>query len=114
VAGVCGGLGRYLGVDPVLLRVAFVILTVAGGSGLLIYVLAWILIPEERSGDALGPVPSPRAMGSASGQVVLGTVLIAIGTILLVNRFVPWFDKVVGPAVLILLGLGVLLWTTRR
>ncbi|HZD79229.1 MAG TPA: PspC domain-containing protein, partial [Actinomycetota bacterium] len=36
IAGVCGGIGWYLGVDPVLIRIAFVVLTVAGGSGVLL------------------------------------------------------------------------------
>ena len=112
IGGVCGGLGRYLGVDPILLRVAFVVLTIAGGSGVLIYIVAWILIPEERKGEDLGA--APHGMGGATGQVALGTVLIAVGTILLINRYVSWFDKVAGPAVLILLGAGLLIWTSRR
>jgi phage shock protein PspC (stress-responsive transcriptional regulator) len=37
IAGVCGGIGWYLGVDPVLIRIAFVVLTVAGGSGVLLF-----------------------------------------------------------------------------
>lgn len=41
IGGVCGGLGRYLGVDPVLLRIAMVILAIAGGGGILIYLVAW-------------------------------------------------------------------------
>jgi phage shock protein C len=40
IAGVCGGLGRYLEVDPVLLRIALVILTVSGGLGVLLYLVA--------------------------------------------------------------------------
>jgi phage shock protein C len=41
LAGVCGGLGRYLGVDPILLRVAVVVLTLANGIGVIAYVIAW-------------------------------------------------------------------------
>ena len=47
VAGVAGGLGRHLDVDPVILRVAFVVLTFFGGVGLLLYVALWLLLPEE-------------------------------------------------------------------
>jgi len=47
LGGVCGGLGNYLNVDPVLIRVLWVILFFAGGMGLLAYILAWIIIPEE-------------------------------------------------------------------
>ena len=54
IGGVCGGLGRYLGVDPVLMRIAFVILAFAGGGGILVYLVAWVLIPVERPGEDLG------------------------------------------------------------
>jgi len=45
IGGVCGGLGSYLAIDPILIRLFFVLLTLAGGSGVLIYLLLWILIP---------------------------------------------------------------------
>ena len=48
IAGVCGGLGEYFDVDPVLIRLLWVIFTFAFGSGLLIYIIACILIPNER------------------------------------------------------------------
>jgi phage shock protein C len=51
VAGVCGGLGQYLGIDPVLVRIFFVLLTIGGGSGVLVYLLLWILIPEGDQGQ---------------------------------------------------------------
>lgn len=47
VAGVAGGLGRHLDIDPVILRVAFVVLTFFGGVGLLLYVALWLLLPED-------------------------------------------------------------------
>ena len=46
-AGVCGGLGNYFGVDPTLVRVIFVILSLTFGSGLLIYLVLWLIIPNE-------------------------------------------------------------------
>lgn len=47
LAGVCGGLAKYLNLDATLIRVLFVALTVLGGSGLLIYIAMWIIVPEE-------------------------------------------------------------------
>ena len=47
VAGVAGGLARHLDIDPVILRVAFVVLTFFGGVGLLLYVALWLLLPED-------------------------------------------------------------------
>lgn len=49
VAGVCGGLGEYFGVDPTVVRVAYVLLSIfsAGFPGVLVYLLLWVLIPER-------------------------------------------------------------------
>jgi phage shock protein C len=48
IAGVCGGLGKYLGIDPTLIRLAFVLLLLFGiGSGLLVYLVMLLIIPEE-------------------------------------------------------------------
>ncbi|MFP4515104.1 MAG: PspC domain-containing protein [Parcubacteria group bacterium] len=47
IFGVCGGLGEYFEVDPLLFRVGFIILTFAGGGGLLIYILLALLMPTE-------------------------------------------------------------------
>src|ERR1044072_3988853 len=47
VAGVAGGLGRHLDIDPVILRVEFVVLTFFGGVGLLLYIALWLLLPED-------------------------------------------------------------------
>jgi len=46
IAGVCGGLGEYLGVDPTLIRVIWVFFALFVGSGILAYLIAWILIPS--------------------------------------------------------------------
>ena len=47
LAGVAGGLARHLDIDPILLRVAFVVLVFFGGSGILLYVACWLLLPED-------------------------------------------------------------------
>ena len=47
VAGVCAGLATYFGVDPTLVRLAFALVTIFGGIGALLYLCAWIVIPEE-------------------------------------------------------------------
>ena len=47
VAGVCAGLAAYFRVDPTLVRLAFALVTVFGGIGILLYLCAWIVIPEE-------------------------------------------------------------------
>ena len=47
LAGVCGGLAQYFHTDTTLIRVLFVVLALLGGPGLVIYLLMWILVPEE-------------------------------------------------------------------
>lgn len=46
VAGVCGGLAEYFEIDPLLVRILFVIATLAGGPGLLVYIVLALLMPE--------------------------------------------------------------------
>lgn len=46
LAGVAGGLAEYTGIDPTVVRVAFAILALCGGGGVLAYVLAWLIIPS--------------------------------------------------------------------
>jgi phage shock protein C len=110
IAGVCGGLGRYLGVDPVLLRIAFVVLTVTGGSGLLLYLLAMVVIPDQQEHEDLGPAPEARG----DLWMYVGVGLIALGSVMLVDQLLPWFDRVMAPLVLVAVGLGILYRGTRR
>ena len=46
IMGVCGGLGEWLEIDPVLFRVAFILLALVGGLGILVYIVLWLLIPR--------------------------------------------------------------------
>jgi len=46
LAGVCGGLAEYFNLDATLIRVLFLILTVFGGTGLVIYLVMWIIVPD--------------------------------------------------------------------
>jgi len=47
IAGVCGGLARYFNVDPSLIRLAFALAFVFGGSGLLLYLILWVVLPAD-------------------------------------------------------------------
>lgn len=47
IAGVCGGLAQYFSVDPTLVRLLFVILAVAGGAAIPVYVILWVVLPQE-------------------------------------------------------------------
>ena len=47
IGGVCGGIAEYFGIDPVIVRVIAVVLAFMGGSGILAYIIAWIIIPQN-------------------------------------------------------------------
>lgn len=53
VAGVCAGLATYFGIDPTLIRLAFVVLTAFGGFGILLYLGAWLVVPDETDGKSI-------------------------------------------------------------
>ena len=53
LAGVVGGLARYLDVDATLVRIAFVVLTVVGGAGVPLYLASWLLIPEDGADQSI-------------------------------------------------------------
>ena len=47
IAGVCGGLADYLGIDPTVVRIIFALLFLFAGGGLLIYLILWLIMPER-------------------------------------------------------------------
>ncbi len=51
IAGVAGGLAEYLGIDPTLVRLGFIFLTLAGGHGVLLYIILWLVMPEAPEED---------------------------------------------------------------
>jgi phage shock protein PspC (stress-responsive transcriptional regulator) len=109
IAGVCGGLARYLNVDPVVVRVIVAALTVVGGVGIVLYGAAWLLAPEEGSDQSmleshLPASPRVRVLGWIVAGVIAAIAVIGSG---------PWFDwGWIGPFPLI--GLIVLIWVLAR
>ena len=63
IAGVCGGLGEYFNIDPTLIRLLFVFLALAGGPGLVAYIVLLIVVPEE-------PLSDQNMPSAASHQVI--------------------------------------------
>jgi signal transduction histidine kinase/phage shock protein PspC (stress-responsive transcriptional regulator) len=103
VSGVAGGLGERLGVDPILLRIAFAVLAVAGGAGVLLYLLAWALSVEP---DAGAP-PQPQRRPTGRQALALGCVV--LGLLLLFRDVGLWFgDRVVWPVALAAAGSAVI------
>jgi len=133
--GVAGGLAEYLDVDPVLVRIGFVLLTFANGVGLLLYVLMAIVVPSEEriaSGEAAVGEAAEHG-GTAQGRVqevevpleetqrrrrsVLGLFLIAVGLFILLGNvgFFSWFQwERSWPLLVIALGVAILLASVQR
>lgn len=53
VAGVCGGLGKFFQVDSTIVRLIFILITVFGGSGILLYLILWLIVPPENSASEI-------------------------------------------------------------
>lgn len=112
LGGVCGGLGRYLGVDPLLMRIAAVALALSGGAGVLAYIIAWIAIPDEQADEAR---PATPAASSTTVSMIAGAVLLILGAVLLVRQIVPWFETaVVWPLLLLAVGALIIVSATTR
>lgn len=111
VAGVASGLARYVGVDPALVRIVFVLLTVFGGSGLLAYLIAWLVIPDEPVGH--GP-PATAAQDPAALRLIAGVVLVLLGASWLLGQLVPHVSRIAWPVALIVLGIVIVTAGVRR
>jgi len=111
LGGVCGGLGQYFNTDPVWFRLAFVLVTLAGGAGILIYLIAWLVIPQAEPGHP--QTGNPADIGT-QGPMMVGVALVGIGLMLLVNTLVPWFDRVIWPLAVIAAGSGLLYLGSRH
>ena len=110
LAGVCAGIARGLGVDPLVVRLAFIAATAAGGFGIVVYGAAWLLLPDDDGEPALATrLPIPRT-GRGSIEVALGAGLLLLALLLGLRELgLPFSDVVVWPLVLVATG-GALLW----
>ena len=82
LAGVSGGLGRWVGVDPLVIRILFVVLTLFGGSGVLLYVLGWLLIADDGEQESQGQrLYRGHTDGSTVSTVVFGAVVLVLGLV---------------------------------
>jgi phage shock protein PspC (stress-responsive transcriptional regulator) len=133
-AGVAGGLGEYFDIDPVFVRVIFVVATLAGASGLLAYIILWIVVPKERlpfettasttegatnmSEESSGVKKSPPyyyGRRKHDGSVMGGLILIVIGGLFLADNYLPHFSfSDTWPLILVAIGVGLILNSVRR
>lgn len=126
IAGVAGGLGEYFDVDPVIIRIIFVVTGLMGGSGLLAYIICWIIIPQEpveiystdpksksktKGKEAEDPPWREEGKDVQYGKrnILPGLILIVIGGLFLANNLLPRFRfGDFWPILLIVIGIGIL------
>jgi signal transduction histidine kinase/phage shock protein PspC (stress-responsive transcriptional regulator) len=105
VAGVCAGLAERLGVDPLLLRAAFVAATAAGGVGVVAYAVLWFLLPAV--GEDRAPLRGLRRRAPGSWRTAAGVALLTLSGLLVLRQLGLWFsDAVVWPVVLAAFGVA--------
>ena len=136
IGGVCSGLADYFSIDPVLIRLVFVILVLHSGIGVLAYIILWIVVPQrvetlnagtsagaieveqtddggyDPTGSAFTPAGSKEKKDARRGTFIGGIVLIVLGALFLLDNFIPHFGfDDFWPLVLIAIGAG-MLWNT--
>lgn len=111
IGGVCGGIAEYFNIDPILIRIAWVFISLFAGAGIIAYIIALIIIPDNPRQEAT------QSAGKSSGDAakLWGSALIIIGGILLLKQMgvfyhfhwwsIPWQ----GFLAVILVGLGIYL-----
>jgi phage shock protein PspC (stress-responsive transcriptional regulator) len=105
IGGVCGGLGRYFNVDPLLFRIGAVALVFVAGTGLLLYLAALLLVPNEGEEAAL----APGAQGRNRGWVIFAVVVALVIAFPFLLAGGALFAGV-GIPIALLVGTGVLVW----
>jgi phage shock protein PspC (stress-responsive transcriptional regulator) len=111
LAGVCGGLARYFGIHPAFYRVGFVVLTLIGGAGVLIYLAAALVIPDEGQEDSI----ASAALRDRRDRPwpIIGLGLIGVAAAVLLSRVSVWPHGDVAWILLLVAG-GVILWLSRK
>jgi phage shock protein PspC (stress-responsive transcriptional regulator) len=110
VAGVCGGLARYFDIHPAFYRVGFVVLTLLGGAGIVIYAAAALVMPDEGKEDSV----ATAALRNRRDRPwpLIGLALVAIAATTLLSRATLWPH---GDAwIVLLVAGGAILWITRH
>ncbi len=116
IGGVCGGLGEYFMLDPVIIRLVWLILIVFGGMGLLLYLIAWFIIPLQNPDQA--PDKKAKEEDAGAGRFWWGLVLVVIGVILWGSQYslVHWpvipgiriYSRDLVPLAMVLVGIYIL------
>jgi phage shock protein C len=104
IAGVCAGIADFFDIDPTLVRIAFVLITIFGGGGIILYIILWLIIPSEESNGEISRDNIKKGTGEIKAQagkfaedakefsrtqnsrVLLGAVILILGIVLLLQN----------------------------
>ena len=111
VAGVCGGVARGLGLDPLFVRVLVAVLTLVGGAGVVLYAVGWLLLPEDDGTRSLAERAATGRREPGSRRPLLLTVLLVLVALIAASAV---FDRWDGPLLLVLAVVALVLWIDRR
>ena len=107
LGGVCGGLASGFGIDALVVRAAFVVLTLAGGTGVALYLIAWLVLPKQ---DTRRSMAQSLHLDTHDTIQVASVGMLVLGGLLLFRATGIWFsDAIVWPALLGAMGLA-LIW----
>ena len=110
LAGVCGGLGRYFDLNPAVFRVGFVVLTLLGGAGVLVYLAAAFVMPGEGKERSLAE--QVLAERKERPWPLIGLAIVGVAMVVLLSRAALWPAAGAGWIFVLIVGLGVL-WVSR-
>ena len=111
LAGVAGGLGQYFDISPTFFRIGFAILTLVGGAGILLYVAAWLVIPDEGESDSI--VSEALRRHRDRPWLLAGVGLVAIALVSLFAQADFWPNSGFAWVLLLLGGLAIVLAQRR-
>jgi len=117
IGGVCGGIAEYFDIDPTLVRLLAILIFFFGGSGIIAYIIGWIIIPQNPNGNTEDnsenkeeikrkikketdkankkveenlPEEGPKVKSEKNRNIILGVILIIAGLVFMGSTFFPW------------------------
>ena len=127
IGGVCSGLADFLGVDVALMRIAFVIAFLFASFGFWLYIILWIVLPEngqqsfgQSQGQSQSQSPQSESVSVSKSEskvksIFAGAFIILIGLLFLVNNFIPinWVWKL-WPLILVAIGVVMIVTASKK
>ncbi|GAB4138831.1 MAG: PspC domain-containing protein [Ignavibacteriales bacterium] len=130
LGGVAGGLAEYFNIDPVITRILFIAFTLTHGIGVVIYIILWVIVPDEPIEIMLNELGKKKESGeetkfpdleelkpqvpSTKSSLIFGIIITVLGVIFLLSNILPFldFDNIL-PIIFIIVG-AFLIWNSTR